>query len=323
MPNALSKLKAVEIGEDNTTWGVYAAPTTGGLFVKEDGQTREELAFLDAAHARNSLYLHQTDRVLGRKGWARPLSFSVPLRSAAFKLLLKQAFGTAGGAGPYVYVKQATNLSTGLCLQEQMGDATNEIRASGGRPKTMKFKVDPSGFLVCDTALVGAVYTTGTVGTLNPPTLHTEPYWRWMRAACKVNGSAAPMSGFELDIDFGLADDDSSCMVLGSQTPGSYPFNGNLQVKGTVNRLFLTDGTAESAFDGYFRAGSAGTVEFTFTAGSDVLYFGIECVFGAPSHSGTGLIMEAIPFECREITTGGGVTELTNGPFSMGITDGV
>lgn len=318
MGNAIGKLKGIGIGEDNTTWGTYAQPAAG-LLVREEVQTKEELAILEAGHVRQSIFANVSERLIGRKGWSGTLPFVVPLRSAGFKLLLKQAFGTAGGAGPFVFTKQTANLALGLTLQQPIGDGTNEIKVSGGRPKTLKFKTDPAGMLVCDASVVGAVYAVAAAASLPAVTLHTEPYWTWRRAAAKVNGTAAPISGFEIDVDLGVADDDASCMVLGSQTAGSFPFNGNHVVKGSLSRLFTSDGTAESAFDGYARSGAEGTFEVTFTSGSDVLYFGVECVFGKPSISGTGLVTESIPFECRQVV---GALTLTNGPFSIGITDG-
>jgi len=317
MAYALGKLKGLGVGEDNTTWGTYVAPAAS-LLVREAIQIKEELAILDAGSVRQSLYANQTDRLIGRKGWSATVPFAVPIKSASFKLLLKQAFGTAGGSGPFVFVKQNENLAIGLVLQQPLGDGTNEIRGSGGRPKSLKFSVTPSGLLVCEAQVVGAVYTTDTATALPAVTVLAEPYWTWRRAAALVDGVSTAISGFDLDIDLGTGDSDAECMVLGSQTPGTYPFNGNLVVKGTINRLYSVDGTAESAFEGKARSGAEGNLTVTFTSGTDVLVFAIECVWGKPTISGEGLITESIPFECRQVV---GALTLANGPFSIGITD--
>lgn len=319
--NAIGRLKGLGIGEDLTAFGTYQQPAAGqGLLIREDVHVKETLAILEAAHVRQSIYFNQTERVMGRKGWEAAASFAVPLRSSGFKMLLKQAFGTAGGAGPFVFVKASTNLVVGQSLQFHTGDGVNQISASGGRPKTLKFKTDPAGLLICDATWVGSTYMVGASAALPAVTLDAEPYWTWRRAACAVNGVAALISGFELDIDCGVADDDASATTLGSQVATSLPFNGNMVVKGSLSRLYVSDGTAESAFDGYARTGAEGNVVITFTsADADVLAFAIECVFGKPTISGSGLITESIPFECRQAV---GALTLTNGPFAILLTDG-
>jgi len=318
--NAIAKIRGIGIGEDNSTFGTYQQPAAGqGLLCAEGMSIVETLAVLEAQAARQTLYANASERVIGRKGWTGTLPFTVPLRSSGFKLLMKQAFGTAGGAGPFVYVKATSNLTAGQCLQMHTGDGVNQISASGGRPKTLKFSVSPAGLLKCDVTFVGSTYTTSALAALPAVTLHTEPYWTWRRAAVKINGAASLFSGFDLDIDLGVADDDASATTLGSQVATSLPFNGNLVVKGNLTRLYISDGTAESAFDGYARAGSEGTVEITFTSSSDIIAFLVECVFGKPTISGSGLITETIPFECRQVT---GALSLTNGPFAISVTDG-
>jgi len=319
MANAIGRIKALGIGEDNTSWGVYQLPTAG-LLVREEVQIKEELAILDAAHVRQSIYFNQTERVIGRKGWSAALSCAVPLRSDGFKLLMKQAFGTAGGAGPFIFTKQTANLALGLVLQQHIGDGVNQICASGGRPKTLKFSTTPAGLLICDATIVGAVYLPSALAAVQAVVLRTEPYWTWRRATVAVNGVAALVSGFELNIDLGTADDDASATTLGTQTATSLPFNGNMVVNGSLSRLYTSDGSAESAFDGYARTGAEGNVVITFTDGTDSLQFAIECVFGKPTISGTGLVTESIPFECRQVV---GALTLANGPFAITVTDGV
>jgi hypothetical protein len=319
--NAIARLRGIGIGEDVTAFGTYQAPGTGqGLLCAEGVNIVETLAVLEASAARQTLYANATERVMGRKGWTATLPFTVPLRSAGFKMLMKQAFGTAGGSGPFVYVKATSNLALGQCLQMHTGDGVNQISASGGRPKTLKFSVSPAGLLKCDATLVGSTYAVGASAALPAVTLDAEPYWTWRRAAVAINGAASLFSGFDLDIDLGVADDDASATTLGSQVATSLPFNGNIAVKGNLTRLYISDGTAESAFDGYARTGAEGNVVITFTSGdADVLAFAIECVFGKPTISGSGLITETIPFECRQVV---GALSLTNGPFAILLTDG-
>lgn len=310
-------LKAVGLA-DEAEFDTHVAAATWGL-CKDGAAIDQGVALLDAAHVRQLPYKHSYDHIVGRLDWSAALAGIVPIKSEFFKTILKHAFGgvTVGGSGPFTHTHQMGNsLNTaGLALTLHTGDAVKMIKASGGRIETLKLKCDPSGPLSWEAGLVGATYLAAATAGSPSVTEHTEPFWRWYRATAEVDTVAVVLSGFNLDIAWAIGKDDANAMKLGSQVPYGLDFLGTISGSGNLTRNHLVDGTHESAFIEYARAGSAHDLDIVFAIDASWgLAINLEVVFQKPTLSSGGIIVETIPFE---------VCKKTGNPLVIVVTDDV
>ena len=260
---------------------------------------------LEGIHLTQQPYLDKDDFAVGEQHWEAPASGTVPVKSMAYKMLLQHAFGgvTEAGAGPYThtYTPQTTLLSTGLSLTQYLGDGAKEIKASGGRIKSLEWSVNSNGLVEWKASLHGATYEAAAIAGAPSFSLETPPYFDFTHATVTMNSAGAganpfACNGFNLSLDFLTATGQAEAYTLGSAVPTALDSTG-IRGTGSFTRRHTADGTHQSAYLGYFLAKTAFEAVITLSGGADkTCVFTLQGIFGQPTRSGTGVITETIPF---------------------------
>lgn len=295
------------------------------LGVKEGVEIVDGVQMLDAEHLSQAPYGKDIDLATGQRNWSAKFDCAVPVRSLAFKELLKGLFGGVDteGSDPYThtFVLGTAPLVGGVSLTQFLGDDASMIKASGGRVRGLTLKAEANGFLTASFDMVGATYLAAAEAGSPALAPETPAWFKFSHCSVKVDTVATEVGGFQLDIKPGLSMDTNTAYVLGTATPSHLDYGSRWDISGNLTRRYLDD-TPSTALESQFltlaRARSVHTIEITCNAGSNMtLVMSLEAAFDLPTRNGTGIIVETVPFKMYALNTGGNAL----GPFTAVWTD--
>jgi len=298
---------------------------TAWLAVKEPVEMLHEMQTLDAASLNQKPYGVESDLAIGQKSWSTKFDCVMPVKSLAFKELLKGLFGGVDteGSDPYTheFVLAADPLVGGVSLTAWLGDGASQVCASGGRVRGLTLKGEANDFINASFDMMGATYLPLAKAGSPAVTLATVPWFKFSHATVKVATVATEFGGFQIDIKPSLVSDVNTAFVLGNDVPTRLPYGGKWDISGNFTRRWLDD-TPSTALESQFltlaRAQAATAIEITLNAGSNMTaVIDAEVVFGTPTRGGTGIIVETIPWKVVAKASGAEA----KGPFVLVTTD--
>jgi hypothetical protein len=168
---------------------------------------------------------------------------------------------------------------------------------------------------------MGATYLGAAQSGSPSLTLETPPWFKFSHVSATLDAAATEFGGFQIDIKPGLSADINTAFVLGSAVPARLDWGGLWDVSGSFTRRWLDDTpttSLESQFLTLARARTVRTLVLTMDADTNkTLVITAEIVFDIPTRSGTGIVVETVPWKVVAKNTGGAAL----GPFVVVITD--